>query len=207
MSLLIALPSPDGKVHFVKGFDADADYGIGWYVTDLEPKSGNEDILRSLWQGDPAYLARTGHWLQLAVDETRAVTPDTTRPYVKFVPLCTGLDFIGDPLACRFTSTRPIYLVSAGTRTQRSVGDVAVCEQLRPGSPAELVPAYDIRIEHFAQLSRIQQASVLRGVAPRAVGDRDSFALFCEHHPTAVGGLVPGVEKNRVKIVASFAVR
>lgn len=207
LSLLIAFPSPDGRVHVLKGFDADADYGIGWYVTNLEPKASTDEILSSLWQGDQRFLPRTECWLQLGLSETQVVVPDRTRPAVKFVPVCTALEFIGDPLTCRFSSADPVYLVGAGTRSERGSGSVAVSEERGSASlPANLVPPYEIRIERFAQLSRVQQASVLRGVAPRTANGRDSFSVFCDQHPTAIGGLAPGPEKHHVRIVANLAV-
>ena len=207
LSLLIAFPSPDGRVHVLNGFDADADYGIGWYVTNLEPKSSTDEILDSLWQGDRRFLPRTECWLQLGLSETRVVVPDRTRPAVKFVPVCTSLEFIGAPLTCRFSSPDPIYLLRAGTRSERGSGSVAVVEERGSASPsANLVPPYEIRIERFSQLSRIQQANVLRGVAPRTASGGDSFSVFCDQHPDAIGGLSPGPEKHRVTVVVNLAV-
>ncbi len=71
----------------------------------------------------------------------------------------------------------------------------------------ELVPTHEIGVEYFSQISRIQQASVLHGESVSAVGHRDSFEIFCELHPCAIGGLAAGAEQHHIRIVASLAVR
>jgi tetratricopeptide (TPR) repeat protein len=187
------------------GIARDANYGAGWYVTNLPPSTPTDKLLDALWRGDHSRHRNTAYWLLLATRDERVQLPDAARPGVRFIPLCTGFRFMGDKPKPWIICNSSVYLLEAGTRQHNSFGRTVWQTLYTTTAAVSVVPRYLAMVDAFSLLGRREQERLLTAFGTHLFGDESPMAWLRQNHPDVVGAAERGTSALCTITVATGA--
>lgn len=140
----------------------DMAYGPGWYATDLPPETTTDELLCELWQNNPSHLDKTEFYLRLSTESYRVVTPDESRPSLRFIPLVDQCRISGEDPDASISgqSTHPVYLVDAGQRADVNDRTPIVTQLFNPTESIKLIDAFIFGISGFSGMSPVMQENL-----------------------------------------------